>query len=135
MKSLYPLIYAYFMLRQGMLVPNLTLSTFLTLGVRNGPNLHSYLFQEYTSLNPRRVKQNYTVYLKKMTETIYWFNIGKFKTYNKVRELFFDDSWLHFRTFPYFETITGFQLISRFLNISGFWDNYRNQCQCIYALT
>jgi len=54
-----------------MLVPNLTLSTFLTLGVRNGPNMQSYLFQEYTSLNPRRVKQNYTVYLKKMTETIF----------------------------------------------------------------
>ena len=31
--------------------------------VRNGPNLQSYLFQEYTSLNPSRVEQNYGIYL------------------------------------------------------------------------
>ena len=49
----------------GMLVSKLTLGPFLALGVRNGPNLHSFLFQEYISLNPRRVEQNYTVYLNK----------------------------------------------------------------------
>ena len=47
----------------GILVPKLTLGQFLTLSVRNGPNLKSYLFQEYISLNPRRVEQNYTKYL------------------------------------------------------------------------
>ena len=47
---------------QGILVPKLTLGPFLT---RNGPNLQSYLFQEYISLNPRRVEQNYTTYLLK----------------------------------------------------------------------
>ena len=31
--------------------------------VRNWPNLQSYLFQEYISLNPSRVKQNYTIHL------------------------------------------------------------------------
>ena len=38
---------------QGILVPKQTLGPFLTLSVRNGPNLQSYLFQEYISLNPR----------------------------------------------------------------------------------
>jgi len=33
--------------------------------------LQSYLFQEYISLNPRRVEQNYTIYLLKMAKTIY----------------------------------------------------------------
>ena len=42
---------------QGILVPKLTLGPFLTLSVRNGPNLQSYLFQEYISLNPSRVEQ------------------------------------------------------------------------------
>ena len=42
---------------QGILVPKLTLHPFLTL--------QSYLSQEYISLNPRRVEQNYTVYLNK----------------------------------------------------------------------
>ena len=32
---------------QGILVPKLTLGPFLSLTVRNGPNLQSYLFQEY----------------------------------------------------------------------------------------
>ena len=50
---------------QGILVSKLALGPFLTLSVRNGPNLQSYLFQEYISLNPRREEQNYTIYLKK----------------------------------------------------------------------
>ena len=36
---------------QGILVSKLTLGPFLTLSIRNGPNLQSYLFQEYISLN------------------------------------------------------------------------------------
>ena len=44
-------------------VPKLTLGSFLTLSVRNEPNLQSYLFQENISLNPRRVEQNYTIYI------------------------------------------------------------------------
>ena len=44
---------------QGKLVLKLTLGPFLTLSVRSGPNLQSYLFQAYISLNPSRVKQNY----------------------------------------------------------------------------
>jgi len=56
---------------QGILVPKLTFGSFLTLSVRNEPNLQSYLFQENISLNPRRVEQNYTiVLLKKMAENI-----------------------------------------------------------------
>ena len=50
-------------LMQGKLVPKLIHGPFLTPSVRNGPNLQSNLFQEYTSLNPRRVEQNYTMYL------------------------------------------------------------------------
>ena len=42
---------------QGILVPELTLGPFLTLSVRKGPNLQSYLFQAYISLNPSRVFQ------------------------------------------------------------------------------
>ena len=37
---------------QGKLVPKLTLGPFLSLSVRNGPSLQSYLFQPYMSLNP-----------------------------------------------------------------------------------
>ena len=48
---------------QGKLVPKLTLGTFLTLSVRNVPNLQSYLFQVYISLNSNRGEQNYTIYL------------------------------------------------------------------------
>ena len=44
---------------QGILVTNLT--PFLTLSVRNGPNLKKKNFN--ISLNPRRVEQNYTIYL------------------------------------------------------------------------
>ena len=44
---------------------------FLTLSVKNGPNLQSYLFQEYISLNPRRVEQNYPVYLLKKWLKLY----------------------------------------------------------------
>ena len=55
----------------GKLVPKLTLGPFLTLSVRNGPNLQSYLFQEYISINPSRVKQNYTIHKKEMAKTIY----------------------------------------------------------------
>ena len=47
---------------QGILVPKLTLGPFLTLSVRNGPNLQSYLFQEYISLNPSREEQNYNIF-------------------------------------------------------------------------
>ena len=36
----------------------LTFGPFLTLRVRNGPNLQSYLFQVYISLNPGQVEQN-----------------------------------------------------------------------------
>ena len=56
---------------QETLVPKLTLGTFLTLGVRNGQNLQSYLFQAYLSLNPSRVKQNYTKLIEKMAKIIY----------------------------------------------------------------
>ena len=42
-----------------------------TLSVRNGPNLQSYLFQDYIYLSPSQVEQNYTIYLKKMTKIIY----------------------------------------------------------------
>ena len=48
-----------FLLLQGSLVQKLRLGTFLTLG----PNLQSYFFQEYISLNPRGVEQNYTIYI------------------------------------------------------------------------
>ena len=57
---------------QGKLVPKLTLGPFLILSVRNGPNLQSYLFQAYISLNPNQVKQNYTIHLLEMAKTIYW---------------------------------------------------------------
>ena len=50
---------------QGKLALKLTLGPFLTLSVRNGPDLQSYLFQEYISLNPSRVKQIYTIHLLK----------------------------------------------------------------------
>ena len=60
----------YFDTFQGKLVPKLTLGPFLTLRVRIGPNLQSYLFQKYISLNPRRVELNNTIYYKKMAETI-----------------------------------------------------------------
>ena len=56
------------------------------------PNLQSYLFQEYTSLNPSRVEQNYTIYLLKMAKTIHWNNKCQVQTNNKVWELVFDDS-------------------------------------------
>ena len=55
----------------GKLVSKLTLGPFLTLSVRNDPNLQNYLFQTYTSLNPSRVEQNYTIQLLKMAKTIY----------------------------------------------------------------
>ena len=48
---------------QGILVSKLTLGLFITLSVIYGPNLQSYLFQENISLNPRRVEQNYTIYI------------------------------------------------------------------------
>ena len=57
-------------LLQETLVPKLTLGQFLTLSVRNGPNLQSYLFQAYISLNPSRVKQNYTIYFSKKAKLI-----------------------------------------------------------------
>ena len=63
------------------------------------------------SLNQRRLKQNYAVYffkwLKPYIETI---NVNfKIIITNKAWELLvFDDSWFHFRTYTYFETITGF---------------------------
>jgi len=56
-------IYESVLYIQGILVPKLTLGPLLTLSVSNGPNLQSFLFQEYISLNPRRVEQNYTIYL------------------------------------------------------------------------
>ena len=37
----------------------------------NGPNLLSYLFQAYTSLNPSRLEQNYTTHLLKKVKTNY----------------------------------------------------------------
>ena len=52
---------------QGKLVPKLTLDPFLTLSVRNGLNMLSYLFQAYISLYPSRIEQNYTINLLKMT--------------------------------------------------------------------
>ena len=56
---------------QGILVSKRTLGPFLTVSVKNGPNLQRYLFQEYISLNPRRVEQNYTIFLSKMAKTKY----------------------------------------------------------------
>ena len=53
------------------LFPKLTLGPFLTLSVRNGPNLQSLLFQAFISLNPSRVEQNYTLHLKEMAKTNY----------------------------------------------------------------
>jgi hypothetical protein len=62
----------YMLLFQGKLVPKLTLGPFLTLSVRNWQNLQSYLFQEYISLNPSRVEQNYSPYIyKKRAKNIY----------------------------------------------------------------
>ena len=55
---------------QGIVVPKLILGPFLTMSVRNGPNLQSYLFMSI-SLNPRRVEQNYTIYVQKTAKTIY----------------------------------------------------------------
>ena len=34
--------------------------------------------------------------------------------------IIFDDSWFYFRTYPYFETITRIQLMSRFRKYPGF---------------
>ena len=48
---------------QGVLVPKLTFGPSLTLSVKNGPNLQSYLFQEYIFLNLGRVEQNCTINL------------------------------------------------------------------------
>jgi len=56
---------------QGKLVPKLTLGPFLALCFRNGPNLQSYLFQAFLSLNPSRVEQNYAILLLKMAKTNY----------------------------------------------------------------
>jgi len=50
-----------------------TLGPFLTLSVRNGQNMQSYIFQAYISLNPNRVEQNYIIHLLKMAITNYWF--------------------------------------------------------------
>ena len=36
-----------------------------------GPNLQSYLFQTYISLNASQVEQNYTIHLLKMAKTNY----------------------------------------------------------------
>ena len=63
-------IYESVLYIQGILVPKLTLGPLLTLSVRNGPNLQSYLFQEY--------EQNYTIYLQKMAKTIHWNNKCQF---------------------------------------------------------
>ena len=51
---------------QGILVPKLTLGPFLTLSVRNGPNLQSYLFQEKNKITPYIYKK----WLKLYIETI-----------------------------------------------------------------
>ena len=56
-------IYESVLYIQGILVPKLTLGPLLTLSVSNGPNLQSFLFQEYISLNPKRVEQNLTIYI------------------------------------------------------------------------
>ena len=57
---------------QGNLVSKLTLGPFLTLSVRNGPNLQSYVFQAYISLNPSRVELKYIIHLLKMAKNNYW---------------------------------------------------------------
>ena len=106
----------------------------------NGPSLQSYLFQECISLNSSRVELNYTIlYKKKWLKLYIETKKRQLQTNNKVWELFFDDNWFHFWTYPYFETITAFQLMSFFWNISWFWDNYSNSYQCqflgIYKLT
>ena len=45
-----------------------------------------------------------------MAKSIYWNKICQLYAKNKMWELFFVGTWFHFRTYLYFETITGFQL-------------------------
>ena len=111
---------------QGILVPKQTLGPFLTLltlSVRNGPNRQSYLFQENISLNPRRVEQNYTIVLLKKWLKIYVETINvNFKQIIRCENCYLMILHFIFGTYPYFETINGFQvqLMSRFQNISWF---------------
>ena len=56
-------------------------------------------------------------WLKLYTETV---NINFKLIIRGVRILVFDGSWFHFRIYPYFETITGFQLMSRFWKYPDF---------------
>ena len=56
---------------QGKVFLKLTLGPFLTVSVRNGPNLQDYLLQAYISLNPSRIEQKYTKHLLKIAKTIY----------------------------------------------------------------
>ena len=99
--------------------------------VRNGPNLQSYLFQEYTSLNPSRVEQNYTIYLLKMAKTIHWTINVKFKLIFKIKiiigvlfklkRLTFPKQCqvFHFRIYLEFETLSRFQDRIHFQNLQN----------------
>ena len=50
---------------------NLYISGEISSKTNTGPNLLSYLFQAYTSLNPSRLELNYTTHLLKMVKTNY----------------------------------------------------------------
>ena len=98
------------------------------MSVRNGPNLQSYLFQEYISLNPRRVEQNtpyiYKKWLKLHIETInvnlklmircenkFLMNIDFiFEHIPILKQLPDFSSCRVFGTYPGFETISGIHI-------------------------
>ena len=94
--------------------------------------------------NPEMISRVYEVW-KSLTTKIPEFILRRsifrndFNTTNQLWELIFNDSWIRFGTYPDFERITTFQLMSCFRNISWFWDNYSNSYQCqfsrIYPLT
>ena len=125
-------------LMQWKLVPKLTLGPFLTLSFQNGPNLQSYLFQAYISLNSSKVQQNYTMHLLKMAKTNYWNKKCQLQTNNKLWELVFDDIGFHFRTYPAHVMFSEHILVLRQLLLLTCY-NYSNSYQCqflsIHALT
>ena len=107
-------------LLQGKLVPKLALGAFLTLSARNGPNLQSYLFQAYISLNPSRVKQYYTILYKeqlKLFLELRNFNFKLVKRCESLKFIFEHISILkqlpHFSSCRVFETYSGFETITR----------------------
>ena len=92
---------------QGKLVRKLTLRQFLTLSIRK---VCKVIFSK--SLNPSRVEQNYTIYIK-MAKTIYWNKKCKFLTYHKVLKT---RPWFKFRMFEnekpeiVLKTVKGFNM-------------------------